>query len=271
MLRRAFRTLVVLLGALILTSCAVTPEPTADVRAQLAPSGSLRAAINLGNSVLAQKDSVTGALQGVSVDLARELGRRLDVPVEFVIFDAAGKVFAALKTGGWDVAFLAVDPERAQGIDFSASYVVIEGTYLVAADSPLRSIGEVDRPGIRVAVGNKSAYDLYLTRTMKQAQLVRVPTSPEALEVFAKERLEVAAGVKQLLVEFARTHPGLRVMDGHFMTIEQAVATPKGRAQGARYLRRFVEEMKASGFVAAALSRSGQRDAAVAPAAGFEQ
>jgi polar amino acid transport system substrate-binding protein len=203
----------------------------------------------------------------VSVDLARELGRRLGVPVELVTFDAAGKVFEALKTGAWDIAFLAIDPARAAEIAFTAPYVVIEATYLVPSDSPLRTIEDVDRDGVRVAVGNKSAYDLYLTRTLKRAQLVRVPTSPEAIDVFLRDKLEAAAGVKQPLLQFAKTHPNVRVMDGRFMAIEQAMGTPRGREAGARYLREFIEEMKASGFVARGLERSGQGDATVAPKA----
>jgi polar amino acid transport system substrate-binding protein len=251
----------------LLAACATTATAPPGVAKDLAPTGKLRAAINFGNPVLAQKDPATGEARGVSVDLARELGRRLDVSVELVTFDAAGKVFDALKTGAWDIAFLAIDPARATEIAFTAPYVVIEGTYLVPVDSPLRTIQDVDRDGVRVAVGNKSAYDLYLTRTLKRAQLVRVPTSPEAIDVFLKDKLEAAAGVKQPLVQFAKTHPNVRVMDGRFMAIEQAMGTPKGRDAGARYLREFVEEMKASGFVAAGLARSGQGDAAIAPPA----
>jgi len=258
---------VLLLAFVLLPSCATVPTVPPGARSELAPTGTLRAAINFGNPVLAQKDPATGEARGVSVDLARELGRRLGVPVVLVTFDAAGKVFAALKSGAWDVAFLAIDPARATEIAFTAPYVVIEGTYLVPADSPLRTIADVDRDGVRVAVGNKSAYDLYLTRTLKRAQLVRVPTSPEAIDVFLKDKLEVAAGVKQPLVQFAKTHPNVRVMDGRFMAIEQAMGTPKGREAGARYLRVFVEEMKASGFVAKGLEKSGQGDAAVAPRA----
>ena len=262
-----FRLAVGLLSALMLTSCAMTPQVPPAVQSDLAPTGKLRAAINFGNPVLAQKDPATGEARGVSVDLARELGRRLGVPVELVTFDAAGKVFDALRTGSWDIAFLAIDPARAAEIVFTAPYVVIEGTYLVPADSPLRTIEDVDSEGVRVAVGNKSAYDLYLTRTLKRARLVRVPTSPEAIDVFLKDKLEAAAGVKQPLVQFAKTHPGVRVMDGRFMAIEQAMSTPKGREAGARYLREFVEEMKASGFVARGLEKSGQGDATVAPRA----
>jgi polar amino acid transport system substrate-binding protein len=243
------------------------PVVPPGARSELAPTGKLRAAINFGNPVLAQKDPASGEPRGVSVDLARELGLRLGAPVELITYDAAGKVFDALKTGAWDVAFLAIDPARATGIAFTAPYVVIEGTYLVPVDSPLRTIQDVDRDGVRVAVGNKSAYDLYLTRTLKRAQLIRMPTSPEAIDVFLKDKLEAVDGVKQPLVQFAKTHPNVRVMDGRFMVIEQAMGTPKGREAGVLYLREFVEEMKASGFVARGLEKSGQGDATVAPRA----
>ena len=249
-----------------LGGCATTAAPPEAVKA-LAPTGKLRAAINYGNPVLAQPDAATGQPRGVSVDLARELGARLGVPVDLVTFDAAGKVFDALRGGAWDVAFIAIDPARSAQIDFTAPYVVIEGTYLVPVSSPLRSIADVDREGVRIAVGNKSAYDLYLSRTLKRAQLIRTPTSPGAVELFVKEKLEAAAGVKQPLVEFAKTNPNVRVIDGRFMAIEQAMGTPRGRDAGAKYLREFVEEMKASGFVAAGLQRSGQGDATVAPPA----
>ncbi|MFL5312167.1 MAG: ABC transporter substrate-binding protein [Myxococcales bacterium] len=239
----------------------VRREPAADV----APTGRLRAAINFGNPVLAQRDAASAEPRGVSVDLARELGRRLGVPVDLVGYDAAGKVVEAVKSGAWDVAFLAVDPERASEIAFTAPYLVIEGTYAVPVDSPLRAIEEVDRDGVRIAVGAKSAYDLYLTRTLKRAQLVRAPTSPGAIELFQREKLEAVAGVKQPLLQLAKANPAVRVMEGRFMAIEQAMGMPRGRAGAASYLRAFVEEMKASGFVAKALERSGQRDAVVAP------
>jgi polar amino acid transport system substrate-binding protein len=255
-----------LAGALF-SSCATVSTVPPGVRSELAPTGKLRAAINLGNPVLAQKDPATGEPRGVSVDLARELGRRLNVPVELVTFDAAGKVFDALKTSSWDIAFLAIDPARASEIAFTAPYVVIEGTYLVPTDSPLRTIGDVDREGVRVAVANKSAYDLYLTRTLKRAQILRAPTSPAAIELFVRDKLEAAAGVKQPLLQFAKTNPDVRVLDGRFMAIEQAMGIPKSRETGMGYLREFVEEMKASGFVATGLERSGQGDATVAPKA----
>jgi polar amino acid transport system substrate-binding protein len=247
----------------------MSPLPS-DIVTDLAPTGRLRAAINLGNSVLAQKDAASGEMRGVTVDLARELARRAGTPLDLVPFEAAGKVFEALKAGAWDIAFLAIEPVRAAEIDFTAPYVLIEGTYMVPVDSPLKTIADVDRPGVRIAVGRGSAYDLYLTRTIKNATLVRahIGGGRAMIELFLADKLEAAAGVKQPLVAYAKTDPNVRVMDGRFMEIQQAMGTPKGRATAARYLRTFVEEMKASGFVAEALKRSNQPDAAVAPPAG---
>ncbi len=242
------------------------PEAVED----LAPAGKLTAAINFGNTVLAQQDPATGKPRGISADLARELARRLGVDVEFLTFDTAGKAFEAVKAAACDIGFLANEPARAAEIAFTAPYVVIEGTYLVPTGSPLRNVDEVDRAGVRIAVGNKAAYDLYLTRTLKHAELGRAPSSAAAVDLFLREKLEAAAGVKQPLVQFAAAHPEVRVMEGRFMAIEQAMCMPQGRAAGARYLRQFVEEMKASGFVAAGLQKSGQGDAMVAPPAPAE-
>ena len=235
-----------------------------DVVKDLAPTGTLRAGINLGNMVLAQKDEKTGEPKGITVDLARELGRRLGVPVELVRFDAAGKTFEGLKAGALDIVFLAIEPVRAAEVAFTAPYVIIEGVYLVPKDSALKTVGDVDRAGVRVGVNKGSAYDLFLTRTLKAAQLVR---GESGIDLFVNDKLDAAAGVKQPLVEYAKTNPAVRVMDGRFMEIQQAMGTPHGRDAGAKYLRRFVEEMKASGFVADALKRSNQPDAAVAPPA----
>ena len=160
---------------------------------------------------------------------------------------------------------MAIDPVRSEGIEFTGPYVVIEGAYVVPSNSPLQTNEDVDREGVRIAVARGSAYDLYLTRAIKRATLVREPSGPQALEMFRRDRLEVAAGVKQPIVAFAKAHPDMRVIPGRFMVIEQAMGTPKGRDAGVRYLRAFVEEMKASGFVADALKASGQGDAAVAP------
>ncbi len=218
---------------------------------------------------MAQQDPATGEIKGVTVDLARELGRRLGVPVALVTFDAAGKVFEALKTNQWDVAFLAVEPARATEIDFTAPYVLIEATYMVRNDSPLRSVADVDRPGVRVAVGRGSAYDLYLTRTLRNATIVRASTGGgrAMIDLFLADKLEAVAGVRQQLAAYASTDAAMRIMSDRFMDVPQAVGIPKGRALAPSWLHSFVEEMKSSGFIAASLQRSGQVGALVAPAA----
>lgn len=249
------------------TMTTVTPLATATAAAVLAPLGKLRAAINFGNPILAIKDPSTGDPRGVSVDLARELGRRLGLPVELVLYAAAGKVVEGLKAGEWDVGFVAIDPVRAADMDYTPPYVIIEGAYLVPHHSPIRQNAEVDRDGVRVVVGAGSVYDLYLSRELKEAKIVRAPTSPAVVDTMVAQAIEVAAGVKQQLAADARRIPGLRLLDGRFMVINQAMAAPKGRAAGVRYLAAFIEEMKASGFVANALRRHGIEGAAIAPSA----
>jgi polar amino acid transport system substrate-binding protein len=249
------------------TTGIMADNSSANAAKELAPSGKLRAAINFGNPVLAQKDPATGEARGVTGDLARELARRLGVGVEFVAFETARLVSESAARGAWDICFLAIDPVRAADIDFTAPYVIIEGVYLVPVDSPLKTVEDVDRAGVRIAVGKGSAYDLYLTRAIKNATLVREPDSAKSLDMFLRDKLEAAAGVKQPVQAFAKSHPDTRLIPGRFMAIEQAMGTPKGRPAGAVYLRAFVEEMKASGFVADALKRSGQGDATVAPPA----
>jgi len=241
----------------------VSPEIVKD----LAPTGKLRAAINLGNPILAVRDPATREPRGVSVDLARELGKRLSIPVELVVFESAGNVVAGQKAGAWDVAFLAIDPARASELRFTAPYVVIEGSYLVPDRSPIRSNADVDRTGVRVVVGAGSAYDLFLSRELTQATIVRAPTSPLVTDTLVAQKLDVAAGVKQLLEADAVRVPGLRLLDGRFMVINQAIGTPRARVAGAQYLREFVEEMKASGFVAQSLARHHIEGAQVGPPA----
>lgn len=233
----------------------------------LAPTGVLRAAINLGNPILAHTDPATGAPGGVSVDLAAAFAQRLGVPLELLVVPAAGQSVEAVAQERADIGFFAVDPVRGAGIGFTAPYVLIEGCYLVRDDSPLATNDEVDRPGTRVVVGAGSAYDLHLTRTLKHATIVRAPTSPTVVDVFVAQRLDVAAGVKQQLQADAQRMPGHRLLPGRFMVIAQAMGLPKGRGETARSaLADFVEAMKASGFVARALERHGVEGASVAPA-----
>ena len=233
-----------------------------------APTGVLRASINLGNPILANTDPATGAPGGVSVDLARAFAERLGVGLDLVVFDAAGKSVEAVADERADIGFFAIDPVRGAQIAFTDAYVHIEGAYLVRDASPLRDNDAVDRPGTRVVVGKGSAYDLYLTRELKQAAIVRAPTSPTVVATFLEQDLDVAAGVKQQLEADAARHPGLRLLPGRFMVIRQAMGCPKSRGvAAARVLGDFVEAMKAGGFVADALRRHGIEGASVAPAA----
>jgi polar amino acid transport system substrate-binding protein len=235
--------------------------------AAFVPTGTLRAAINLGNPILAGTDADSGRPRGVSVDLARAFADRLGVPIELVAFDAAGKSVEAVAGNRADIGFFAVDPLRAAHIAFTAPYVLIEGCYLVREASPIRVRGDVDRAGHRVAVGAGSAYDLFLSRELKHASIVRAPTSPAVMAAFVEQDLEVAAGVKQQLQADMRQVPGLRLLDGRFMVIRQAMGAPKARgAEAAAFLAAFVEAMKASGFVAEALARHRIDGASVAPA-----
>lgn len=265
------RTGVILAAACLAAACSQTPQrkaPEAAV-ADLAPTGTLRAAINVGNAVLAAHPAPpSDEPSGISVDLARELASRLGVPLKLIVYDAAGKVVEAGKAGAWDIAFVALDPRRAAEINQSPPYVQIEGAYLVRHNSPLRTNEEVDRRGNRVVVGLNSAYDLQLTRTFKQAQIVRAPTSAAVVDLMLKENYEVAAGVKQQLENDARRVGGVRLLPGRFMVIDQAMASRRGREAGARYVREFIEEMKASGFVAKAIARHRQPSAVVAPPGG---
>ncbi len=264
MSRTACRILAITMAAASVSAQSVTPALTRE----LAPAGTLRAGINYNNPLLAQRDAATGDLRGVAVDLSRELGRRANVPVELIPYEAAGRLSDSAKTGAWDIAFLGIDPARAADIDFSAPYIELEGTYLVPAGSPLRRIEDVDRDGVRIAVTAKSAYDLFLTRELKQARLVRAANTPESFDLMTSQKLDAVAAVRTALIAPARQLGG-RVLSGHFMTIPQAAGVPRGRPAAARFVREFIEEMKASGFVAEALRRHGlgPDDAIVAPPA----
>jgi polar amino acid transport system substrate-binding protein len=237
----------------------------ADV-ARLTPTGSLRASINLGNPILAGRDPTSGEPSGVSIDLARAFAQRLGVAAELVVFDTAGQSVQAVAAEQADIGFFAIDPLRGAGIAFSAPYVLIEGCYLVRNESPVRRNEDADQPGRTVVVGQGSAYDLFLTRELKHASIVRAPTSPAVVDTFIAQNADIAAGVRQQLEADARRIGGLRLLDGRFMVIQQAMGLPKGRgAAAAACLTQFVEEMKAAGFVAAALARHGIQGASVAP------
>jgi polar amino acid transport system substrate-binding protein len=255
------------LAALLLSSCATAPEVSPAARSELAPTGKLRVGINVQNFLLVNKERVGGEYNGIAVDLGRELGRRLGVPVELVAFETAGALADAVKAGAWDVAFLGNEPARASEIAFSAAYLEIEAGYLVPAGSQIRAIAEVDREGVRIAVNAKSAYDLYLTRNLQRAKLFRAPTIDASYELFVNDKLDVLAGLKPRLVTDAEKLPGSRVLEGRFSAVQQSIGTPQGRTAGARYLREFAEDAKASGFVAKAIERHAVRGVSVAPPA----
>lgn len=235
------------------------------VRAEIAPSGEIRAAINLGNAALAQRDEATGELGGVSVALARELGRDLDCPVRLMPYSGAGKVFAAVETDAWDLAFLAIDPKRAEVLSFSPPYAVIASSYVVPEASPFRAVEEVDTPGTRIAVARNAAYDLYLAKHRKAAEIIHADTPGASLEMFKRDGLDAAAGVIQVLQRFVAENPGYRLLPGGFATIRQAMAMPHGRSAAAAYVADFIEARKASGFVRVALDESGRSEVALAP------
>ncbi len=231
-----------------------------------ASTGVLRASINLGNPILANRDPASGQPVGVSIDLANGLAQALGVPIELLVFDAAGKSVEALEQGRVDIGFFAIDPKRGEHIAFTAPYVLIEGSYMVRDDSPLQSNDEVDRAGTRVVVGKGSAYDLFLTRELRAAEIVRAPTSPTVVDVFVEQSADVAAGVRQQLEADQARFPGHRLLPGRFMVIRQAMGVGKSRgAEAAAFLADYVERQKASGFVAAALARHGIEGASVAP------
>src|SRR5574341_2441613 len=210
------------------------------VRAALAPTGMLRVGINLGNFLLTSKDPKTGEPCGIAVDLGQELGRRLGVPVEIIGYPTPGELAEAAGYGAWDVGFLGAEPQRAKEIDFTAAYVEIEATYLVPPGSPVREIADVDREGVRIAIPEKSAYELYLSRTLKHAKLVRAKGGDGAFKLFVKEKLDALAGLRPRLVKDHANLPGSRVVYGRFTAVQQAIGIPRGRLAGAKYLREFV-------------------------------
>ncbi|MEU3749916.1 MULTISPECIES: transporter substrate-binding domain-containing protein [Streptomyces] len=240
----------------------MTTSPNSPhIAADLAPTGTLRASINLGNPVLAQ--GTPDAPSGITVDLAREFGARLGLPVELLCFDAARKSFEAMAEGRADLCFLAVDPAREKEVAFTAPYVVIEGVYAVPRDSGLTTVEEVDAPGVRIGVKQGSAYDLFLSRSLAHATVVR---GDEGVDVFRAEGLEAGAGIRQPMTAYAAAHPDVRLIEGRFMEIRQAVGTTVGRRpETIAFLRETIETLKTNGFVTASLHRAGQDPALVAP------
>lgn len=241
---------------------------TSAARSELAPSGTLRVGINYGNFLLVSfHNPDTGDLIGIAPDLARELGRRAEVPVKLVAYDAAGKMADAVRSDAWDVAFLGAEPARASEIAFAQAYLEIPSGYLVPAGSKLQSIDEVDREGIRVAAAAKSAYELYLSRSLKRATLVRTDGIEASFDAFVNDRLDALAGLKPGLLEALAKLPGARILDGQFTAVQQAIGTPGNRKAAAAFLSGYAEDVKASGLVASLIEKHGVRGVSVAPAA----
>jgi len=240
-------------------------EMPAAARAELAPGGKLRAALNLANFLLVRK--TPEGPRGIVPDIAAEIGRRAGVPVELVGYESPGQVADAAPGGAWDVAFIGAEPARAASVAFSAAYLEIEATYLVPAGSAIRALEEVDRPGVRIAASARSAYDLYLGRTLKHAQLERAEGLDASFELFASRGLEALSGLRPRLMQDLGKLPGARILEGRFTAVQQAIGTPKARAAAAAWLRAFAEEIKASGLVAELIARHAVRGVSVAPPA----
>jgi polar amino acid transport system substrate-binding protein len=231
---------------------------------ELAPGGKLRIGLNYSNFLLVLGDDEKGEPRGIAPDLGRELARRSGLALEFVKFDGAGKLFDAVKSAACDVGFLGAEPQRASEVEFSPAYLEIPVTFLVPAGSPIRTIADVDRQGVRVAVSERSAYDLFLSRTLKQAKLLRAPGIPASYDLFMAQKLEALGGLKPKLVEEAERTPGSRVLEGQVTGVQQAIGAPKGRPDAAKVLREFAEDVKRSGVVARLIQKHGVRGVTVA-------
>jgi polar amino acid transport system substrate-binding protein len=257
-----------LLAAVTLgSSCSSSPPTTGDslARAQLAPTGTMRIGLNLGNTLLVQKSAKSGEPEGVAVQVARELGARLGVPITFVTFPSPAVLADAAKDKAWDVAFLADDPARQAMIAFSPAYVTIEATYLVLADSTYRNANEVDSPGSRIAVSKGSAYDLYLSRSLRAAKLLQVDSTPAALGKIRAGEADAVAGLRAMLADTAATEPAYRVVDGAFTSAQQSIGTLRGNEAATAYVAAFVNDVKRSGRIASILAEHRARGLAVAP------
>jgi len=236
-----------------------------DVIAELAPTGVLRAGINMSNFLLVTGKSETGDPQGVSPDMAAEIARRLGVPLKLVPFKSPGELADVAGKDAWDIGLIGAEPQRAETIAFTPAYVEIEATYLVPAGSPIQTIAEVDRPGVRIAVTGRSAYGLWLDRNITQAELVRSDTLDTALDQFVRDKLDALAGLRPRLLTDVQKLPGARILDGQFSAVQQAVGTARKNRAGAEFLRTVVEEAKASGLVARLIERHKVVGLSVAP------
>ncbi len=251
------RSFATALATLLIVSCATSPGAPEAARSELAPTGKLRAGMNLGNALFTTQDAATGELRGVSVDLMRKLASRLHVSVDFVVYATPGDVADAVENGTWDVAILAIEPARAKKIAFSPAITEIEATYVVHTDLALRSVGQVDTSGVRIAAPERAGYELYLTRTLRNATLIRTNGFRASIDVFNEGRADAVAALKPTLLEAMDKMPDGRLLEGKFMTVNHGLGIPRERRAAAEYLKAFVEEMNTSGFVARSIERHG--------------
>lgn len=251
------RSLIAALGLSFIAGCTSSPRVPDAARSELAPTGELRAGMNLGNVLFTTTDAATGELRGVGVDLMRELASRLGVPVTFVIYASPGDVADAVDKDAWDVAILAIAQARAQTIAFSPAMTEIEATYVVHNDSALRSVAEVDASGVRIAAPEKAGYELYLTDTLRSATLIRTKGGKAAFDLFMGRRADAVAGLKPDLLKATDKMPQVRMLEGRFMIVNHGFGTQRSRRAAAEYLKAFVAEMNASGFVARSIERHG--------------
>ena len=257
-----------LVGSALIAGCAATTPVSDAARVVLAPTGKLRAGMNLGNTLFTTRDAATGELRGVAADVMRELAARLAVPLEMVVYATPGDVADAAEKNTWDVAILAIEQARAQTIAFSPAMTEIEATYMVHRDSKLQSVAEVDTAGTRIAVSEKAGYELYLTRVLRNATLIKVKGYPASMALFNARGAEALASLKPTLLDTLAQMPDARMLPGTFMTVNHGLGTPRPRPLAAQYLKSFVEDLNASGFVAASIARHQvQGLAAVAPTA----
>jgi polar amino acid transport system substrate-binding protein len=244
-------------ATILVAGCSVLPTAPAAVRADLVPTGKLRAGMNLGNALFTTRDTVSGELRGVSVDLMRELASRLGVAVEFVMHATPGDVTDAVDKNTWDVAVLAIAQARAEKITFSPAMTEIDATYVVHKDSSLRAVGQVDAAGVRIVAPEKAGYELYLTQTLRNATLIRAKNLPASIGLFNERGADALAGLKPTLLESMATLPGARMLDGKFMTVNHGLAVARERTALANYLNEFVRDVNASGFIARSIERHG--------------
>ena len=238
---------------------------TANVRADLTPTGKLRAGVYYGNFILAIKDQITGKSSGVAIDLLYHLAQRLGAPPEIIAYDSVPVMGDVASSNVWDIAFLGSDPEREKFMSFTPAYLEVNATYLVPNASPFRTATEVDRKGVRIAASARSGYELFLSRNLKHAQLVSAQGPDAAFDLLVTGKVDALAGLMQVLLNRIEKLPGARILDGRFMAVQQVIAVPKGRDAGLAYLRHFVEEVKTSGLVARAIERLGVLGVSVAP------